>query len=62
MGVRWLPRSLEDALTAAEADGEMRGWFPDALWRAYVALKRHELAATAERDLDGVIRSYLDAC
>ena len=32
-----------------------------ALWQAYVALKRHELAAVAERAQDSVIRSYLDA-
>ena len=60
-GVRWLPRSLEDALAAAEADDTVRGWFPDALWQAYVALKRHELAAVTERAPDAVIRSYLDA-
>ena len=61
LGVRWLPRSLEEALAAAEADDEMRGWFPAALWLAYVALKRHELAAVAESTQDSVIRSYLDA-
>ena len=61
LGVRWLPRSLEEALAEAEADDEMRGWFPAALWQAYVALKRHELAAVAERAQDSVIRSYLDA-
>ena len=61
LGVRWLPRSLEEALAAAEADDDMRGWFPAALWLAYGALKRHELAAVAESTQDSVIRSYLDA-
>ena len=61
LGVRWLPRSLEEALAAAEADEDVRGWFPDALWQAFVALKRHELAAVTERAPDAVIRSYLDA-
>ena len=61
LDVRWLPRSLEEALATAEADEEVRGWFPDTLWEAYVALKRHELAAVAERSSEAVIRSYLDA-
>ena len=61
LDVRWLPRSLEEALAAAEADDEVRGWFPDALWQAYGSLKRHELAAVAEQSPDAVIRSYLDA-
>ena len=61
LGVRWLPRSLEEALAAAEAEEEMRGWFPDPLWRAYFSLKRHELAAVSERSPEAVIRSYLDA-
>ena len=61
LGVRWLPRSLEEALAAAETDEEVRGWFQDPLWESYVALKRHELAAAAERAPDDVIRSYLDA-
>ena len=61
LGVRWLPRSLAEALAAAEDDAEMAGWFPDALWQAYVALKRHELAAVTERAQETVIRSYLDA-
>ena len=61
LDVRWLPRSLEEALAAAEADDEVRGWFSDALWQAYGSLKRHELAAVAEQSPDAVIRSYLDA-
>ena len=61
LGVRWLPRSLEEALAAAEAEEEMRGWFLDPLWRAYFSLKRHELAAVSERSPEAVIRSYLDA-
>ena len=59
--VRWLPRSLEEALAAAEADEAVRGWFSEPVWRAYGALKRHELAAAAELSPDAVIRSYLDA-
>ena len=56
-----LPRSLEEALSAAEADDEVRSWFPEPLWQAYFGLKRHELAAVAERSPETVIRSYLDA-
>ena len=61
LDVRWLPRSLEEALAAAESEETVRGWFPDPLWQAYVSLKRHELAAVTERSPDTVIRSYLDA-
>ena len=61
LDVRWLPRSLEEALAAAEAEDAVRGWFPDPLWQAYVSLKRHELAAAGELAPDAVIRSYLDA-
>ena len=61
LDVRWLPRSLEEALAAAEAADAVRGWFSDPLWQAYVSLKRHELAAVTERSPDTVIRSYFDA-
>ena len=61
LDVRWLPRSLEEALAAAEAADTVRGWFSEPLWQAYVSLKRHELAAAGELAPDAVIRSYLDA-
>ena len=46
-----LPRSLDDALGALEADATARGWFPPLLYDAYVSLKRAEIEGTAGEDL-----------
>jgi glutamine synthetase len=43
MGVRRLPRSLEDALAAAEADDEIRSWFHKDMWDCYFSVKHTEI-------------------
>jgi glutamine synthetase len=46
-----LPRSLEDALAALEADEIARAWLPPLLYDAYVSVKRAEIEGTAADDL-----------
>lgn len=43
MGVKRLPQSLDEALAAAEADGEIRSWFHKDMWDCYFGVKRAEI-------------------
>lgn len=57
-GITRLPQSLPAALDALEADATARGWFTPALFDAYLAHKRCEVAIMAERDRDDRCRLY----
>jgi glutamine synthetase len=52
LGVRPLPRALEDALDALESDDIIRSQVPALLLDSYVAVKRQEVAHFKDRDLD----------
>jgi glutamine synthetase len=60
-GVGALPSSLGDALRALEQDAVARGWLPSLMYEAYVSVKRAELAAVAELELEDICRRYADA-
>jgi glutamine synthetase len=47
-GLARLPPDLADALDRFEADGLVRGWFPEGFAAVYLAHKRGELAAVAD--------------
>ncbi len=53
-----LPRSLEEALDALEADPQASSWLPPRLLETYLGLKRLELALVADLDLEEVCRLY----
>ena len=53
-----LPQSLAHSLQALEDDDTARCWFPPLLTEAYISLKRAELTATAELDLEETCRRY----
>jgi glutamine synthetase len=53
-----LPGSLEQSLEALEQDATARSWLSPLLYEAYVSLKRAELAATAQLDLEETCRRY----
>jgi glutamine synthetase len=57
-GVGALTSSLEDSLQALSRDDAVRGWMGALLYDAYVAVKRSELGAVADLDLDDVCRRY----
>jgi glutamine synthetase len=57
-GVGGLPQSLGEAMGALERDEAARGWLPPLLYDAYVSVKRSELEATAELEIDEVCRRY----
>ena len=57
-GVDALPASLEDALRALAEDDTLRGSMSPLLYEAYVAVKRSELEAVAQLDLEEVCRRY----
>ena len=56
-----LPGSLEEALGAFAADQAPRTWFSPALYDAYLAHKRCELALMADLDRDERCRRYREA-
>ncbi len=60
LGVKWLPRSLDEALKTAQADEAARTWFPPTFWDAYFSVKWDELHAVAGLDPDATIRRYRD--
>jgi glutamine synthetase len=60
-GILDLPRSLDEALDALEADATARAWLPPALLEAYVMHKRGESAAVAGLDPEEVCRRYAEA-
>ena len=55
-----LPRSLGEALDALEADEQAAGWLGPALLRAYVTLKRDEIAALAGQEPDSICARYAE--
>jgi glutamine synthetase len=57
-GVGTLPGSLEQALQALADDTTVRGWMGPLLYDAYVAVKRAELAAAADVELDELCGRY----
>lgn len=57
-GLGCLPGSLEQSLEALEQDATVRSWLSPLLYDAYVSLKRAELAATAQLDLEETCRRY----
>jgi glutamine synthetase len=57
-GVGALPGSLEDSLRALAEDDTARAWMTPLLYDAYVSLKRAELEAVADLDLDERCRRY----
>jgi glutamine synthetase len=61
LGIQDLPRSLEDALQALEADEVARGWLGPALSNAYLMHKRGELDMMKDRDPDEMLRIYTEA-
>jgi glutamine synthetase len=57
-GVGALPASLGESLQALADDDVARGWLGPLLYDAYLSIKRFELAATAELDLEQICRRY----
>lgn len=60
-GIADLPRSLEEALVALEADREAMGWLGPVLSKAYLIHKRGELSMAAGVDIDELCRRYARA-
>jgi glutamine synthetase len=57
-GVGALPATLDESLEALAEDTTTRGWMTPLLYEAYVAVKRFEVAATADMDIDELCRRY----
>ena len=57
-GVGALPASLGESLQALADDEVARGWMGPLLYDAYMSVKRAELAATSELDLEEICRRY----
>ena len=57
-GVGALPATLEESLDALAEDGAARAWMTPLLYEAYVAVKRFEVEAAAELDIEGLCRRY----
>jgi glutamine synthetase len=57
-GVGAMPTSLEDSLSALAEDPDARAWMTPLLYDAYTSVKRAELAAAAEEDLEDTCRRY----
>ncbi len=57
-GVGALPASLEDSLQALAGDDAVRSWMGVLLYDAYLSVKRAELAASADADLDELCARY----
>jgi glutamine synthetase len=55
-----LPRSLQDALAALARDDTARAWMSPLLYEAYVAVKRAEISAAQDQELDELCRRYGD--
>lgn len=61
LGVRRLPTSLAEALAAFEADPIAREWMPETMRRAYLSMKRHEIARCAGLDPAALCAKYAGA-
>ncbi len=57
-GVGGLPASLTDALHALARDDTARGWMTPLMYDAYLAVKRAEIEAAADLDLEELCRRY----
>ena len=57
-GVGGLPASLTDALQALARDDTARGWMTPLMYDAYLAVKRAEIEAAADLDLEELCRRY----
>jgi glutamine synthetase len=57
-GVGALPATLEESLDALAEDAAAREWMGPLLYQAYVAVKRFEIAATADLDIDALCCRY----
>ncbi len=57
-GVGALPTTLEGALSALAADESARGWMPQLMYEAYLAVKRSELQAASGADLAELCTRY----
>jgi glutamine synthetase len=57
-GVGALPATLEQALQALADDDTARGWMTPLLYDAYVSVKRAELDAAGDTDLEELCRRY----
>ncbi len=57
-GVGALPQTLAEALQALADDDTARGWMTPLLYDAYVSVKRAELDAAADVDLEELCRRY----
>lgn len=57
-GVGALPRTLDEALRALADDDIARGWITPLLYDAYVSVKRAELDAARDVDLEELCRRY----
>lgn len=57
-GVGALPSTLEESLDALAEDAAAREWMTPLLYEAYVAVKRFEVAATADLDVEELCRRY----
>jgi glutamine synthetase len=61
MGIQDLPRSLEEALKALEADAVAGGWLGPTLRDAYLMHKRGEIGMLQGLDADEICRRYAEA-
>ncbi len=57
-GVGGLPATLDEALRALADDGTVRGWMTPLLYDAYTSVKRAELDAATDVDLEELCRRY----
>jgi glutamine synthetase len=57
-GVGALPTSLADSLRALAEDATARAWMTPLMYEAYVAVKRAEIEATADWDVEELCRRY----
>ncbi len=57
-GVGALPRTLQEALRALAEDETARGWMTPLLYDAYTSVKRAELEAAGDTDLEELCRRY----
>jgi glutamine synthetase len=57
-GVGALPATLEESLEALAENSTARGWMTPLLYEAYGAVKRFEIAATADLDVEERCRRY----
>ncbi|WP_052340940.1 glutamine synthetase family protein [Salinarimonas rosea] len=61
LGIQDLPRSLEAALAALEADEAAMGWMGETLAGAYLMHKRGEIDAMRDRSADEMVALYAEA-